>query len=80
MRTNIKLLLTIVLLFIVGCGESFNTEKYYREHTDIRDKKIRECRQLNSMTAAQEKDCQNANQAVRVPYRKSNYKDIQYEN
>ena len=55
-----SLLLLIPVLFIIGCSESIHTEKYYKEHSKERMLKLKECKNLNRINAAQKEECRNA--------------------
>lgn len=74
-----SLLLLIPALFIIGCSESIHTEEYYKKHHKERMLKLKECKNLNSINAAQKEECRNAFRANRkhgeiIDSTKYNYK------
>ena len=76
---NSLLLLLLPALFIMGCTESIHTEKYYKEHPKERVLKLKECRNLDHINAAQKEECKNAFRANRkhgeiIDSTKYNYK------
>lgn len=73
------LLLLIPIMFIIGCSESIHTEKYYKEHHKERMLKLKECKNLNRINAAQKEECKHAFRANRkhgevIDSTKYNYK------
>ena len=74
-----SLLLLIPTLFIIGCSELIHTEKYYKEHTKERITKLKACKSLDNINAAQKEECRNAFRANRknieiIDSTKYNYK------
>jgi len=57
--------LLIPTLFIIGCTESIHTEEYYKKHPKERVLKLKECKSLDSINAAQKEECRNAFRANR---------------
>jgi len=45
--------------------ETYRTIQYFDQHTDIRDKRVLECKSLKDMTELGAKDCANANFSAR---------------
>ena len=60
-----SLFILIPALFIIGCTESIHTEKYYKEHPKERITKLKECKSLDYINAAQKEACRNAFRANR---------------
>ena len=60
----IYLFLIAPLLFVSGCTNeeeaSYKTVEYYKKNTQIRDKRILECKKINKTTETIEEDCRNA--------------------
>jgi len=75
-----QLLLILPGIFLFSaCGESVHTEKYYKEHPKEKAEKIKECKTLKDITAAQKEECKNAFSANRkhgeiIDSTKYNYK------
>ena len=56
---------TILLFSMSNCDnkkkkETYHTIDYFDKHTDIRDKRVLECKTLKEMTQSIAKDCANA--------------------
>ena len=56
----------IATLFMTGCSESIHTEKYYKEHPKERIVKLKTCKDIDIMNAAQKEECRNAFRADRM--------------
>jgi len=73
-----KTMILIPLICAMGYGNdflregTFKTVYYYENNFKIAEKRVEECKTLNEMTFAIEKDCDNAKTAFR---RSKKYKD-----
>ncbi|HIP28212.1 MAG TPA: hypothetical protein EYG82_03455 [Sulfurovum sp.] len=61
---------TVLLFLMNNCNEekkeeTYRTIAYFSQHTDIRDKRVSECKTLKDMTEISAKDCANANFSAR---------------
>ena len=65
----IILLPFVVFLIFDACSkekETYRTVSYFYLHTDIRDKRVSECKSLKEMTEISAKDCANANASATI--------------
>ena len=46
--------------------ETYRTVSYFNLHTDIRDKRVSECKSLKEITEISAKDCANANASTAI--------------
>jgi len=61
---------TVLLFWMNNCNEqkkeeTYRTITYFDKHTDIRNKRVLECKSLKDMTELSAKDCANANFSAR---------------
>lgn len=53
--------LPFMAFIFIGCGESAKTTDYYKQNVDECKARVAECKSATSLTAEEERDCNNAN-------------------
>ena len=81
-----KIIILLVFIFINSYGNTFlkegtfKTVYYYGTNLKIAEKRVEECKILNEMTFAIERDCDNAKRAVNHASRRKNNSDFINQN
>ncbi|HEB9307722.1 TPA: EexN family lipoprotein [Campylobacter coli] len=60
------------LAFLAGCGDEAKTSDYYKAHLEEAKARVAECKKMEKMNKAQQRDCSNANEAVLFQRDKNN--------
>ncbi|WP_060825137.1 EexN family lipoprotein [Sulfurospirillum cavolei] len=65
MKTILLGLLSLsALILLTGCGEDAKTKEYYDAHLEEAKIRVQECKKLEKSNEMQERECQNAQQAI----------------
>ncbi len=64
MKTTLYGLLCLFALVFLGCGEESKTKEYYDAHLEEAKARVETCKKLEKSNEVQERECQNAKQAI----------------
>lgn len=56
--------ISLTLIFLAGCGDEVKTSEYYKKNMEEAKARAAECKKMENLNEAQQRDCENANEAL----------------